>query len=539
MATFYQRLKYLFTGKPDGRSTVTSPMSKIDAAQNTPENRKHWSAADSLGPNAAYDPVTRQRLRDRARFESINNSYARGLIRTLPNDLLGSCPRLQLLIPSKTGADHSPVAKAIERLFVAWSRQVKLGRKMRLMERQSVRDGGAFAILFDNPAYDTASEDEDPRVTLDLRVMEPEQCASPPSLVGDPSMFDGVRLDEWGNPVEYWFLRRHPGDDTQMSGMSDRDFVRYTADRVLHWREVDRSGAVHGIPKITASLPLFSQLRRYTLATLTAAEIASMLAGILKTTLPPGTEAVGMPTDWHMVELVRGALMSLPQGWEATQFRPEQPTTTYGDFKREILNECGRGTGAPLNVVSGNSSGYNFSSAKCDRNLYEDGLRIDRYDFADDVLNPLFVAWVGAAKAAGLIAGELPAVSTWRVTWHFDGFSPLDQNKDATADDTRIKNGTSTYAEVYGAYGQQWDEQFEQMAVEKAKAEELGLPWPILSPVAAAPMTPADAADPALDDTADDEPIDDAEGDTPPSDAKVWERFKPAINGHAKAVSRG
>jgi capsid protein len=57
---------------------------------------------------------------------------------------------------------------------------------------------------------------------------------------------------------------------------------------VLHWFTPDRFGQLRGIPEITPALPLFAQLRRYTLATLTAAEIAAMLAGVMQTNLPPG-----------------------------------------------------------------------------------------------------------------------------------------------------------------------------------------------------------------------------------------------------------
>jgi capsid protein len=170
-------------------------------------------------------------------------------------------------------------------------------------------------------------------------------------------------------------------------------FITVPARQVLHWFECDRPGQMRGIPKITASLPLFSQLRRFTLATLTAAEFAAMLAGVMKTNLPAANGAAASIDRWELVELVRGALVTLPEQWDAQQFEPRQPTANYGDFKRELLNEAGRGPGAPLNVVTGNSSGYNFSSGRLDHLPYQRGIRIDRDDLRTIVLDPTFIAW--------------------------------------------------------------------------------------------------------------------------------------------------
>ena len=70
---------------------------KYDAAQTTPDNRRHWANADSLSPNAALTPQVRRTLRNRARYEVANNSYAKGIVLTLANDTIGTGPRLQML----------------------------------------------------------------------------------------------------------------------------------------------------------------------------------------------------------------------------------------------------------------------------------------------------------------------------------------------------------------------------------------------------------------------------------------------------------
>ncbi len=44
----------------------------------------------------------RRILRNRARYEVANNSYARGIVLTLANDVIGTGPRLQMLAEGKS-----------------------------------------------------------------------------------------------------------------------------------------------------------------------------------------------------------------------------------------------------------------------------------------------------------------------------------------------------------------------------------------------------------------------------------------------------
>jgi hypothetical protein len=462
-----------------GESPSLTPRAKVDAATTTDENRRHWGNADGLGPNAAFHDDVRFKTRNRGRYEYVNNPYCRGMVRSQAYDLIGTCPRPQIQIPGDTIGEQ---AKAVERSFRRWCDADMFGHKCRVMEKGSCNAGGCFGLL------DTNLRQRHP-VKLTVRTVEVDQCFTPFGLI-DPKVIGGIRIDELGNPIEYHFLKYHPGE-LYTAGMVLADptyFIRVPADQVLHWREVDRPGQLHGIPKITSALPLFAQLRRIRLATLTAMEFAAMLAGVLKTNLPPD----GAPTtvdNWSLFEMVRGTLLSMPQGWDATQFRSEQPNTTFEMMNRETLNECGRSTGAPLNIVTGNSSGYNFSSGRLDHLPYHRGLTIERDDFRLIVLDPVLTAWEAEARMVGEVPAGLPDVSTWAWTWHFDGFDSIDQNKDATADNIRIGNGTQTYAETYAAYGQDWQEQIDQMAREKEYFESKGLPYPLAAAGNAAPAT--------------------------------------------------
>jgi hypothetical protein len=121
------------------------------------------------------------------------------------------------------------------------------------------------------------------------------------------------------------------------------------AESVLHWYRCDRPGQARGIPDIMPALPLFAQLRRYTLAVLAAAETAADFAGILYTDAPANGEA-DAAEPFEPIELEKRALVTMPGGWRMDQMKAEQPTTTFGEFKHEILNEIARCLNMPFNI---------------------------------------------------------------------------------------------------------------------------------------------------------------------------------------------
>ena len=141
------------------------------------------------------------------------------------------------------------------------------------------------------------------------------------------------------------------------------------ADAVVHWFRADRPGQHRGIPEITPALPLFAQLRRYTLAVIAAAETAADFAAVLFTDAPANGEAQALePMD--VVELEKRMATVLPDGWRLGQIEAQQPATTYAEFKREILNEIARCLNLPYNIAACNSSGYNYASGRLDHQTY-------------------------------------------------------------------------------------------------------------------------------------------------------------------------
>ncbi|MCE7888084.1 MAG: phage portal protein [Sorangiineae bacterium PRO1] len=474
------------TDAPRGGRGRRLVVAKFDSAQTTPDNRKHWANADGLSPNAAINPEVRRILRNRARYEVANNSYAKGIALTLANDTIGTGPRLQML----TG-DADANAR-IEDAFEQWSRAVDLAGKLRTMRLARAESGEAFALLVNNPAIGSP-------VSLDLKLIEADQVCTPLLRRGRSDEIDGIVLDHWGNPSAYRVLKRHPGDSGLLRAPID-DLTAYdtfAASAVVHYFRADRPGQLRGIPDITPALPLFAQLRRYTLATIAAAETAANFAAVIYTDAPPNGEADPLePMD--EVELEQRLATVLPGGWKLGQVHAEQPTTTFGEFKREILNEIARCLNMPFNVAAGNSSGYNYASGRLDHQVYFKSIRVEQHHLQLAVLDRLFKAWLNEAV---LVEGLLPqSMRTLAATlpehaWFWDGVEHVDPAKEATAQATRLANHTTTLAAEYARQGRDWEQELRQRAKERALMDELGLTPAAATPSGNAPATQEDDTD--------------------------------------------
>jgi capsid protein len=261
-----------------------------------------------------------------------------------------------------------------------------------------------------------------------------------------------------------------------MSSLLDYDHV--PAEAVLHWYRVDRPGQARGVPDIMPALPLFAQLRRFTLAVLAAAETAADFAGILYTDAPANGEA-DAAEPFEPIELEKRALLTMPGGWKMSQLEAEQPATTYAEFKREILNEIARCLNMPANVARADSSGYNYASGRLDHQTYFKAIRVEQSHLESVVLDRILAAWLDeAALIPGLLPDGLPPITAWDHQWFWDGHEHVDPQKEANAQATRLASHTTTLADEYARKGQDWEAQLRQRAKELALMTELGLTVP-------------------------------------------------------------
>jgi lambda family phage portal protein len=491
-------MRMVATGSPLAMSRlVNGPQTihaRYDSAQHTEETRRHWLMADGMAADASMNVGVREVLRRRSRYEVANNCYACGLVQTIANDVIGTGPTLHMLL------ENEDMGNAIEEKWRSWCRKVHLAQKLRTMRKSKAQDGETFGLLVENPTLDYP-------VRADLRLVEADQVRTTDiSLYGVPCV-DGIKLDQYGNPENYHILREHPGNYSYWTGTIGFpwEYANWPATSVIHWFRADRPGQHRGIPEITPALPLYAQLRRFTQATLDAAESAAHFALVMQTNAPASGQAAAVNPGEYF-ELMRNMALTLPEGWTLGQTDPKHPATTYEMFKRELIREIARCLGVPYNIAAGDSSNYNYASGRLDHQTYFRMIRIEQLECEELVLDRIFEWWFSEAI---LVSDYLPvaarALPDHPHQWFWDNHEHVDPAKEANAQATKLADYTTNLAEEWGKKGIKWKVGVAQRAKEIAYCASLGIPANlgpgVLPP--ATPVTPGGTPPPDVDDAPD------------------------------------
>ena len=447
----FNKIKSIFRSRTPPKQTVKA---RFDAAQTNKDNYRHWAAADHLSADQEASPEVRRTLRNRSRYEVANNSYAKGLVQMLANDTIGTGPRLQMLSGNEAFNDQ------IENEFMRWADAVHLPSKLRTMRMARCQDGESFAVLATNPKVKHG-------VKLDLMLVEADRISGDLKLLEDDTSVDGITFDHWGNPTDYRVLKYHPGDIRYTPG---DEAIHVPAEYMIHIFRQDRPGLHRGVPELTAALPLFAQLRRYNLAVLSAAEAAADFAAILYTDAPPNGESDEVePMD--TIPLERNMMLTVPAGWKLGQLDPKQPTANHGEFVKIILSEIARCVVTTYGTLAGDFSGHNYASGRLDNQIYHKSILVDRSFWETEVLNRIFDVWFREYALTEHLIADTP-----KHLWFWDGFPHVDPGKEATAQEKRLANNTTTLAAECAKDGRDYMSVLRQRAKEIKLMKELGIP---------------------------------------------------------------
>jgi len=413
-----------------------------DMTRTTIENKRHWADSDPMSGRAQTVKPTRKIARERSRLESQNNSWYAGMLRTAVNHIVGCGPRLQ--VQTKDAAFNS----RIEAAWRDWSNAVGLVDKLRLCVETYWRDGEVFGMRAIRPSLLP--------ISLDIRIYEGDQVAQPYWHVLDPTIEDGKRVDNLGNPVEYWIYDNHPGD----LNIGHVNILRgnwYEADRVFHLYRQERPGQLRGMPRCAPAIDYLAHMRRFSKATLAAAEKCA-LWGVFVSTNSAAVTPAAMPSDFMTLEWERDSLNFLPDGWTPNMLDPKHPATTDEMFQRMGLMYFARCAGMPYSLASGTSKDSNFASAKMDiKNTWEPEVLGEQERVARIILAPIFRWFLeDCVFVEGLLDGG-PTIAEIDYQFVWPPLPQSDEKVVAEACSERMSKGQSTLLEEWSRAGKDFD----------------------------------------------------------------------------------
>ena len=489
MASFWRKL--FSTPKP--KTQIVRVKAKYDAAQTNYDNARHWAAADDLSAKSANNAHVRKQLRKRSRYEIANNSYARGIVSTLANYTIGAgpTPGITYLGNMLDREDVSQLSAVVMRLFHEWWTEAEIATKLMTAATAVPQDGEAFFTKYTslNPFWRSP-------VRLNVRLLEADHFETD-SIIAQLGVDESaVELDANGDIMGYYFLPNHPGDVWAPLQTAQRVSAR----DVYHLFRADRPGQVRGIPWLTPSLGIFAQLRRFVMATLTAAETAADHAAVLEQMAAAEDEDQAEP--WERMEIERGAMVTLPAGAKLSQFKAEHPNATFESFITSMVREAARCVDMPA-VLAIDASKYNYASGRLDLQAFWRTRQAERVlIYERQFLDPLFRDWLDEAL---LIPGYLPDLFTetaydWAPLWRWSEAEHVDRAKEAAGQAAELANHTTTLAREYARRGLDWEDELRQRARELEVMRELGL-----SAAQAQPTQPQTEIEDSPDDSLEDE----------------------------------
>lgn len=448
-----------FTSKPSPamakliaeNERLRSHKATYDAARNTAEFSNYWANADRYDADSANCREVRHTLISRSRYEIGNNGFSDGIAQTYATDLIGNAPALRMQT-SSVGFNQ-----LVELEWYRWCKAIHFRRKLWTMAHAKHSDGESIAVIRRNPRAKHP-------VLIDLVLYEAEQCQTPYAWLGEGEV-DGIQFDEFGNAVSYRILREHPGTSSLIALTEEPESV--PAEMVLHWFKLRRPGQHRGVPEMASTLNLGAGARRWREANLTAAERAAILTLMMKTQMTP--EAAEQVAPFSTLDIEKGMMSFLPQGWEMQQADGKFPTATYESFHKSLLNEQARPKNMPYNKAACDSSSYNYASGRLDHQTYYAALDVEREDCNDLVLDPLFETWFRVAVARfGWLGGDSTALSPAALshTWDWPKHRVADVKQEADANRTKLESGQIFIHRLFSDNG--WD--FEDECVSCAAA---------------------------------------------------------------------
>ena len=337
-------------------------------------------------------------------------------------------------------------------------------RKLRTNHQSKQVDGEGFGEFITNPKLNH-------EVKLDWWITESDLWVDEEGQFFDTGWVEGIEYDDDNNPIRYKRYRNHP-EDSSVMGVNDplsQDIL--PAEAVTHWWRVDRPDQRRGMSELAPALPLWAELRRYTMAVVAAAEIAADFAGVIESDASAFQDDPDEFSESFLtVDVEKRMLMTLPAGWKLKQLQAEQPTDTFKDFEEAIVKQASRVLRVPLNIATGSSRDSNFASARLDYILYWGDCDIERQDCEDTILEPMFRQW--------LIEETRGAEEEIPHRWFWPRRLPIDEVKHAQAQKTLFDIGHLVDDEVFAEQQVDPETRYVQMADMIERRSAIGMPLP-------------------------------------------------------------
>lgn len=369
---------------------LSAPQGRYEAADVASKRLSNWITASS-GPNTEIGDSL-AKTRDRTRALGRDNPWAKRAVQAIVVNTVGDGIRAQWEDPA--------VQQAWERWFGSSQ-----------MDADGLLDGYAFTAL----ALKTTVESGEvlvrkrPRrpgdgleIPLQVQMLEGDRLDLDKTEALPDSrnrVIHGVEFDAIGRRNRLWLFGDHPGET--LIGQWNGPSQPYAAADFIHLFRVDRPGQVRGMPWGTASVHRLRMLDDFVDAQLQRQRAAACFMAFRRT--PDSTlEEIAADDSRLFDRLHPSAIEDLPPGWDMEFANPPDPEDD-ANFTATRLREAAADYGIPYEVLTGDLSQVNFSSARMGFNEFARNIDVWRWQLlVPRLLDPLVDWFREAASLVGL-----------------------------------------------------------------------------------------------------------------------------------------
>ncbi len=424
------------------------------------------------------DKATREELTRKMRYFEANNPIVQALAGKFENFAVGSSPQV---MPSSSDPQWNAKAKVLWDQWCGFcdltSRQ-SFGTLMSLAARAWFIDGEAFIVLTEGREVQQGGKTvRRPRIQL----IESHLCKTPPELAKDKSIVDGVRLDENGRPVAYYFAEED-ADGKQTFGPPR------PAQFVIHLFEPSRAGQVRGITFFHAVINELHDLddmhilemqaakanaeRVFEIQTQTGEVSAADLIrsrGSRSVTTSTGGTASESQDAYYRDALPNGRVVVTRKGDKINQHAGERPsvvTREYWRYKTELV--CA-GVEIPYCIVFPDSMQGTVYRGALDMAT---AFFRSRHSVVADAMRRIWEYVIGVHTKIDLTVADPP--DDWRNVSIMPPRAPnVDVGRNSAAMLAELEAGLTDYDLCYSAIGLDWRERLRKKAEQAAFIREL------------------------------------------------------------------
>lgn len=411
-----------------------------------------WTA---LNTSADSEILTSLRvLRARSRQLVRDNPYAKHFAtRLIPNNVVGSGIGMQAAVVNARGKLQTGINDSIEAAWAAWSDKRYCHTAGRLgfadIERMAMVQlvtAGEVIIRKIRQPFGGGT------VPLCLEIIEADRLMDQWQTARAPNgnaIRMGVEVDDWGRPVAYWFLPRHPGD-YQFTTFEPSKYIRVEADDIIHLYVIERWPQTRGEPWMHATIKDLHQTDGYEEAQVVKARAGANIVGFIASPEPLGADAKQDGRD--LIDTEPGTWQRLLPGESVSGFNAPAADPSVDAFLRHMIRRYAVGVGVSYEAISRDYTNASYSSARMglldDRDLYRilqgwliRNLRVDIHrEFLDAA------ALVGAWKVPTDYFSSPEKYQ--RVRFKPRGWTWIDPSKEVQAYKLAVRNGFMTQGDV-------------------------------------------------------------------------------------------